>query len=153
MAEQSITHFYEHDHDRLDELFKSFQRLKRTDFAKAGGCFREFKTGLQRHIIWEEEILFPLFERKTGMTVGGPTQVMRMEHRVIKTYLEEIHDQVQLQNPETDEAERKLLETLSSHNMKEEQILYPAIDRSLEGDEMTHVFRSMEGLSEDRYSS
>jgi iron-sulfur cluster repair protein YtfE (RIC family) len=153
MSEGSITHFYENDHDRLDELFTSFQRLKRTDFAKAAACFREFKTGLQRHIIWEEEILFPLFERKTGMTAGGPTQVMRVEHTMIKAHLEEIHALVQLRSAETEGAERKLLETLSSHNMKEEQILYPAIDRSLEQDELNHIFRSMEGLAGDRYSA
>lgn len=33
MSEQkTITAFYEQDHDRLDELFKTFQQLKRSDF-------------------------------------------------------------------------------------------------------------------------
>ena len=78
MSEQkTIREFYEQDHDRLDELFKTFQQLKRSDFAKAKEAFKEFKFGLQRHIVWEEDLLFPLWEEKTGMSEGGPTFVMR----------------------------------------------------------------------------
>jgi regulator of cell morphogenesis and NO signaling len=42
--------------------------------------FEEFKAGLEQHIVWEEEILFPSFEQKFGLP-GGPTEVMRWEHR------------------------------------------------------------------------
>ncbi len=65
MSEQkTISQFFEQDHDRLDELFKTFQQLKRSDFAKAKEAFKEFKFGLQRHIVWEEDQLFPLWEEK-----------------------------------------------------------------------------------------
>ena len=84
MSEQkSITAFFEQGHDRLDELFKTFQQLKRSDFAKAKDAFKEFKFGLQRHIVWEEDLLFSLWEKKTGMTESGPTPAMRNEHRQI----------------------------------------------------------------------
>ena len=47
MSEQcTITVFYGQDHDRLDELFKTFQQLKRSDFVKAKEAFNEFKVGL-----------------------------------------------------------------------------------------------------------
>jgi regulator of cell morphogenesis and NO signaling len=47
MSEQkTITAFYEQDHDRLDELFKTFQQLKRFDFPKAKDAYKEFKYGL-----------------------------------------------------------------------------------------------------------
>ena len=149
---QTISSYYEVDHDRLDELFKEFQQLKRTDFTKAKQVFRQFKYGLQRHIIWEEEILFPLFERKTGMTRGGPTFVMRMEHRQIGAYLEAIHDKVRSQNPESDAEERALIEALLSHNRKEEQILYPMIDQTIDVSERSSVFEEMDKLPEERYS-
>lgn len=42
----TISTFYEQDHDRLDELFKTFQKFKRSDFAKAKEAFKEFKFGL-----------------------------------------------------------------------------------------------------------
>jgi|SRR3989338_582496 len=152
MADISITSYYEKDHDRLDGLFKAYQTLKRTDFDKAKPNFRDFKFGLQRHIIWEEEILFPLFEEKTGMRNGGPTEVMRMEHREIGAILEAIHEKVKARDPESDSDEQKLLTVLGNHNMKEENILYPAIDRSINDNERKAVFKKMEELPPERYA-
>jgi iron-sulfur cluster repair protein YtfE (RIC family) len=90
IEEKTIIAFYEQDHERLDELFKTFQKLKRSDFVKGKEAFKEFKFGLQRHIVWEEDLLFPLWEKKTGMSEGGPTFVMRAEHRLIGQQLETI---------------------------------------------------------------
>jgi iron-sulfur cluster repair protein YtfE (RIC family) len=151
MDEHGIAQYYGDDHDRLDGLFTEFQRLKRTDFAKAKESFKQFKFGLQRHIVWEEDILFPLFERKTGMKNGGPTEVMRTEHRLIGKILEAIHEKVKAGDPESDADEAMLLETLGSHNQKEERILYPAIDQSLQGAEQVNVFKAMKQIPEERY--
>jgi iron-sulfur cluster repair protein YtfE (RIC family) len=149
---ESISKYFETDHDRLDELFKNFQSLKRTDYPEAKGFFREFKFGLQRHIVWEEEILFPLFEEKSGMTQGGPTEMMRIEHRQIGERLEAIHKKVKLADPNSDEEEKLLLAILSVHNMKEENILYPMIDRAATDADRTAVFEKMESLPEERYA-
>ena len=152
MSEQkTISAFFEQDHDRLDELFKTFQRMKRSDFAKAKESFREFKFGLQRHIVWEEDLLFPLWEEKTGMSEGGPTFVMRAEHRQIGEQLDAIHQKVADQNPDSDQEEQALLYLLGSHNMKEERVLYPAIDQVTSAEERETVFRNMQNILEDRY--
>jgi iron-sulfur cluster repair protein YtfE (RIC family) len=154
MGEQkTITAFYEEDHDRLDELFKTFQRLKRSDFAKAKEAFKEFKVGLQRHIVWEEDLLFPLWEEKTGMSEGGPTFVMRHEHRQIGQLLESIHDKVARQELDSDQVEQLLLNVLGSHNMKEERVLYPSIDTVTNEAERETVFRNMKTIPEDRYNA
>jgi regulator of cell morphogenesis and NO signaling len=153
MSEQkTISEFYEQDHDRLDELFKTFQKLKRSDFAKAKESFKEFKFGLQRHIVWEEDVLFPLWEEKTGMSEGGPTFVMRAEHRQIGQQLEAIHRKVQDQNPDCEQEERGLLDLLGSHNMKEERVLYPAIDQLTSAQERETVFQNMKNIPEERYN-
>lgn len=89
---QSINIFMEQDHDRLDAIFTQFTQLKTQDLEQARQLFQEFKVGLQKHIVWEEDILFPEFEQRTGMQDHGPTAVMRMEHREIKSYLDRIHD-------------------------------------------------------------
>jgi iron-sulfur cluster repair protein YtfE (RIC family) len=152
MSEQkTISEFYEQDHDRLDELFKTFQKLKRSDFPKAKEAFKTFKFGLQRHIVWEEDVLFPLWEEKTGMSEGGPTFVMRAEHRQIGQQLEAIHDKVAEQNPDSDQEEQALLDLLSTHNMKEERVLYPAIDQLTSAEERETVFRNMKNIPEERY--
>lgn len=152
MSEQkTISAFYEQDHDRLDESLKTFQQLKRSDFAKAKEAFKAFKFGLQRHIVWEEDVLFPLWEEKTGMSEGGPTFVMRAEHRQIGQQLEAIHGKVADQNPDSDQEEQILLEVLGSHNMKEERVLYPAIDQLTSAEEREAVFRDMKNIPEERY--
>ena len=149
--QKTISAFYEQDHDRLDELFKTFQKLKRSDFAKAKEAFKAFKFGLQRHIVCEEDLLFPLWEEKTGMSEGGPTFVMRAEHRQIGQQLEAIHGKVAEQNPDSDQEEQLLLELLGSHNMKEERVLYPAIDQLTSAEDSETVFRNMKNIPEERY--
>lgn len=154
MTEQkTIAAYYKEDHDRLDELFKTFQTLKRSDFTKAMEAFKEFKVGLQRHILWEEELLFPLWEEKTGMIEDGPTPVMRYEHSQIRQLLDAIHQRVEGLNPETDQDEQALINLLSSHNRKEERALYPAIDNVVSLDERATVFDNMNRIPEDRYNS
>ena len=138
MSEQTVTVFYEKDHDRLDELFKTFQISKRSDFVKAKEAFKEFKVGLQRHIVWEEELLFRMWEEKTGMIEDGPTPVMRFEHSQIKQLLGAIHEKVEGQNLDTDQDERAL---------------YPAIDNVTNAEECATVFSSMNSIPEDRYNS
>ncbi len=150
MEQPQVTTYYEQDHDRLDDLLKNFQQLKRVDFPKAKPYFREFLTGLQRHIVWEEEILFPIFEEKTGIT-EGPTKMMRAEHRLIGKHLDAIHDKVRRADPESDDEEQALLNVLSVHNQKEEFILYPAIDRLLTPAERDSIYTAMNELPEERY--
>jgi iron-sulfur cluster repair protein YtfE (RIC family) len=139
------------DHDRLDDLFVQFQKTKRTDYSRAKEFFKEFKFGLQRHIVWEESILFPLFEMKTGMYHTGPTEVMRQEHRRIGELLEAIHQKVKQQDPNSDQDELALLAALAAHNEKEETILYPAIDRLTSDEEKSEAFAAMEKVPEEAY--
>ena len=152
MSEQkTITEFFEQDHDRLDDLFKTFQQLKRSDFPKAQEAFKGFKVGLQRHIVWEEDLLFPIWEQKTGMSDSGPTPVMRNEHCQIGQQLEAIHQKVADQNPDSDQEEQALLDLLGSHNRKEERALYPAIDKVTSAEERETVFLNMNNIPEERY--
>lgn len=150
----TITDYYAKDHDRLDGLFKTFQIQKKADFAKAKEAFVKFKYGLQRHIVWEEDILFPLFEKKTGLSeAAGPTAVMRTEHRQIKAALEAIHDRVAQNSPETDIAEARLFAVLYEHNLKEEKIVYPAVDGAITDEERNQVFSQMEAVPRERYET
>lgn len=141
--QQTITTFYEKDHDRLDELFNTFQTAKRSDLTKAKEAFNEFKAGLQRHMMWEEELLFPMWEEKTGMVEDGPTPMMRHEHSQIRQLLDSIDRKVESQNLSTDQDEQALFNLLSSHNRKEERALYPAIDNVISADDRAAVFSHM----------
>lgn len=147
----SIRTYFQQDHTELDDLLVQFQTLKRSDYAAAKSRFVAFKFGLQRHIVWEEELLFPAWERATGQTESGPTAVMRREHRQIADALEALHRKVQAADPESDAEERALLALLSSHNQKEERVLYPALDGTLGDEERAGIFRAMNELPEERY--
>ena len=145
---KSVSDHFEKDHDRLDGHFAEFQKLKRADFPAAKANFKQFMFGLKRHIVWEEEILFPLFERKTGMTDGGPTAVMRHEHGLILARLDALHAKVRAGDPESDAEADALLAVLKDHNVKEEQILYPGIDRLLASGELEDIEKAMSGVPE-----
>ena len=141
------------DHDRLDGIFQEFRGTKAQDLKKAKSYFHDFKIGLQKHIVWEEEILFPIFEKKTGMYETGPTAVMRMEHRQIKEFLEKIHDQIlKGETKPIDELEKGLIEVLTAHNLKEEDILYPWIDDSISETERNDVFTQMKNVPPEKYN-
>jgi regulator of cell morphogenesis and NO signaling len=147
----TITDFMARDHDRLDALFSRFQAAKTRVIESAVRLFSEFKRGLQRHILWEEQILFPVFEGRTGMEEQGPTAVMRMEHRQIKGFLEQIHDHIAKKETDTDGFEQDLVETLAEHNRKEETILYPWIDRCVSGREAETLMTRMKAVPEEEY--
>jgi regulator of cell morphogenesis and NO signaling len=151
MRESTVHASLAHDHDRLDQLLETYRQLKRSDFARAKQAFRAFKFGLQRHIISEETIFFPLFEDKTGMRDHGPTAVMRAEHREIGRRLEALHDKVRRQDVDSEREEEELLQALSAHNQKEENVLYPAIDRLTSEEEKEDALQKMEDLPEEAY--
>ncbi len=142
----TISKHYEEDHDQLDWLFKSFQDLKRTDYSRACEYFLEFKFGLQKHMAWEEEILFPSFEEKTGQVYKQPVYLMKIEHRRIGALLELIHNKVREGDPDTDKEEIELHRFLENHNKKEEEILYPLIDNSVTQVEADSIFKQMNAL-------
>lgn len=150
--QQTISEFYAQDHDRLDQLFLDFQKSKRESYPHAKEYFVAFKFGLQRHIIWEEQVLFPFFEQATGMKDHGPTVVMRHEHRIIGECLENLHKKVQKADPNSDAEEEALLAALKTHNFKEESILYPMIDRfAAKSGALAELYQEMSSIPEEAY--
>ncbi len=150
--QKPVTAYFEADHDRLDNLLQQFREEKRGDFKTAKPYFREFFKGLRRHIVWEEEVLFPFFEKTSGVAMG-PTEVMRQEHRMIGAILDRIHDKVRLANPDTDREEEELLAALKPHNDKEENILYPAIDQYAGPAQAAGLFLAMEEIPQERFQT
>ncbi len=130
---RTIKEYFGSDHKRLDAIYKGFADAVhegRWDDAKKS--FGEFSIGLRRHIAAEEEVLFPAFEEKTGMSDAGPTSVMRSEHKDIKEFLDDITALTEKSDgAETAVKASKLTFLLSDHNMKEEEILYPESDSML----------------------
>ncbi|MBK9394046.1 MAG: hemerythrin domain-containing protein [Uliginosibacterium sp.] len=78
------------------------------------------------HFAAEEEVMFPAFEAASGMSCG-PTAVMRMEHAEARELLDDLAAATQVQDTDGVRGHAEaLLILLQQHNMKEENILYPA---------------------------
>jgi iron-sulfur cluster repair protein YtfE (RIC family) len=129
----SITRYLSWDHDRLDGLLNEATRhVEQGDLVQARSLFVSFEEGLRRHIRIEEELLFPLFESRTGMR-NGPTAVMRTEHRLIEAEL--VRMRRGLDTGDASEYATGLATlhgVLGPHNVKEEQVLYPTTDDMLD---------------------
>jgi len=121
------------DHDRLDAIERAaFAARDRGDSAEAIRLFDAFSRGLDRHIAFEETLLFPAFEEATGHPAGaGPTEVMREEHRIIRRLLAEIAAELRDAAASPVDRRRSLTWVLGEHNAKEEEILYPMTDAAL----------------------
>jgi iron-sulfur cluster repair protein YtfE (RIC family) len=123
------------DHEHCDRLFAEAENsVADGNWALAESGFGQFSAATLRHFRREESILFPAFENRTGMT-SGPTSVMRSEHEQIRGILEAMASTL----AERDSAaylghSETLLMLLRQHNIKEEQILYPMVDRALAGE-------------------
>lgn len=63
------------------------------------------------------------------MRNSGPTAVMRIEHQQIKQYLQIILETIGEHDP--GESVNALINLLTAHNKKEENILYPWMDQTL----------------------
>lgn len=134
-----LTQFFSTDHDRLDFLFHNYQQYKNVDPDKALQFFTKFTLGLEQHIRWEEELLFPAFEQVFNVHGGGPTFVMRSEHEIIKSLLRQLSSAIQ-EGKDTEMEEQKLIEVLNLHNEKEEQVLYVKADAMISKELVGEMF-------------
>jgi len=143
----TIVDFLGSDHRACDDLFASAEvAVAQKNWDSARSLFERFQTAMAHHLAMEEEVLFPAFEARTGMS-SGPTQVMRMEHEQMRGLLQEMASAV------TSADKNRYLglsETLNmlmqQHNLKEENMLYPMSDQVLLG-ERDSLIRSMQAIA------
>jgi regulator of cell morphogenesis and NO signaling len=129
------------DHARLDALeAAAFEARARGALPLARAIFTDFAHGLRRHIDFEEQLLFPEFEARCRLAgANGPTVAMRAEHRVVVDLLLRMEHEIDDPEAAIEWSRGELRQIQRDHDLKEEQILYRALDRMLdeeEGDRM-----------------
>jgi hemerythrin-like domain-containing protein len=126
----TIVEFMTKEHGKCDQYFaKAEQSVDRMKWEDAESELRAYLEAMTRHFHIEEEILFRKFEQVNGAGMG-PTRVMRMEHDQMRKLFDSMSDL--LANKDKDGflgSSETLLILMQQHNMKEEQMLYPMIDR------------------------
>jgi uncharacterized protein (DUF2249 family) len=88
-SRREVTEALVWDHARLDALeAAAFEARARGALSRARDLFTDFARGLRRHIEFEEQLLFPEFEKRCHLEgENGPSAVMRAEHRTITSLL------------------------------------------------------------------
>lgn len=140
----SVREYLGDDHARCDDLFAQAEKqVSDGAWDSARASHDEFIRAMERHFTMEESVLFPAFEQASGSEMG-PTAVMRHEHVQMRQLFAAMEEAVQrkssddyLGNSET------LLILMQQHNAKEEQILYPMIDRMF-GAQLPALLQQME---------
>ena len=148
-ALRGITEALGWDHDRLGALeAAAMEAWGGGETRAAARLLLGFVFGLLRHIRFEESVLFPEFERLSGMTADrGPTAVMRVEHRAIEPLLEDMRAAAARGARPSEPTRADVRAMLHLHNLKEESVLYPMLDRALdpqESDALVYRFQAMD---------
>ncbi len=100
---------------------------------------------IRTHNEREEEYLFPEMERV--LPPGGPTGVMRSEHRMLWEALENLNrslENISSESPgekfeEIYENSRQIVSLLRNHIQKEDSILFPMAERTLSPEQLTRL--------------
>lgn len=142
----TILEFLGNDHRACDDLFAlAEEAASKKNWDGARSLFDRFQLAMAHHLAMEEEVLFPAFEERTGMS-AGPTQVMRMEHEQMRGLIQEMASAVAAGDQSCYLGASETLNMLmQQHNIKEENMLYPMSDRAL-GADSEAVIHSMEAI-------
>jgi len=131
----TIREFMSKDHRHCDELLASAEAaVSQKNWDKGNELTQLFLDATEHHLAAEEQVLFPAFEERTGMT-AGPTMMMRQEHEQMRNLFQQMRSALESQE-QADylDSTETLLVLIQQHNMKEEGILYPMCDEHLGAD-------------------
>ena len=132
---ESIRECLTGDHRACDAAFAATeQAVAAGNWKAARAAFNTLRNAMLAHLAAEEEILFPAFEARTGMTMG-PTRVMRAEHAQMRALLDAAGEALAAEDADDYAGNAETLLILAQqHNMKEENVLYPMCDQHLAGE-------------------
>lgn len=144
----SVNEYMTRDHRECDSIFeRAEQAAKAEDYATLEREANEFLRRITTHIEIEETLLFPEFEERTGMSKGGPSVVMRAEHRMMEQLFAEMRQAIGAKDGVAYQtAARAMIELLQVHNRKEEMMMYPMLDDAL-GEDATELLVDVEAMA------
>lgn len=129
---KTICDWLAYDHKRCDDLFaRADGSVVQRDWEQAALHFLHFHQALERHLVMEESILFPAF-RNAVPNAAGPLGMLHVEHGHIRGMAERIHEALSRSDPVDFMIHSETFALLmQQHSLKEEDMLYPMLDRLL----------------------
>ena len=128
----TLSTFMQNNHRECDELFAAAEEaVVDLDWETATTRWKNFTETMESHITdLEEGKLFPALEAVNGPM--GPTVVMRGEHEQMRALVTQIDEAlIDRDQPQFLGLAETLMMLMQQHNMKEENILYPMMDRCI----------------------
>ena len=137
-------------HKELDALFAEHQfALVRFEFALAQNLLLQYESRLLDHMSDEEVFLLPLYAERAPIEKGGDVKLFLSEHEKMRQHVRLFAESTELLKTDN-RPERVLIELLdresfykrlcSHHDIREERILYPALDKVTTESERAALF-------------
>jgi hemerythrin-like domain-containing protein len=140
----TICEYLRFDHKRCDDLFDQTETsIAQRNWKDAFVHFRSFQDAMKQHIRMEEKVLFPVFEQVIHGS-SGPISMLRLEHQQIRGIVYRMSDAIDRFNAADYALHAETLTLLmQQHTMKEEDMLYPLLDKAL-ACKRASIIRAME---------
>ena len=138
---------FEEQHRSINRLFKEYQDQKNIDTQKAKKLFNKFASDLQRHMLWEERILFPILAKEGHGNYSHAVEVIKNEHKKILQLLKDLYLKIST-DKESQTEEENLINALIKHEEFEDDILHPAVNRS---SDKKKAFEAINNISEEEF--
>jgi hemerythrin-like domain-containing protein len=97
------------------------------------------------HAEWEEKVLYPVVDQKTGGGKYAFTAAMRHEHRIVERWIDQLASESEKGRPDTTLFVRRadqLFGLILAHFEDEEEVLLPVLDESMTPEEFEREIAS-----------
>ena len=142
-----VSMFMDADHQYLVRLLDEVIAEK-IDSQRAKNIFAIFSIHLEKHILLEDQILFPRFDEYIGVKKGmGPSVIAKRDHENILKLLDQVKQAFENYNlQKIHYAGHHLYRALTKHHEREGQIQYPLSNKFIPEDEWKSILFTIYGV-------
>ncbi len=116
------------EHEIIESLLNNFKRLQEKDSAEAKRIFQTFVWNIEKHMFLEEKILYNVYSVWNG-NIEGMFEILEQHGEIIALIKK-------IKNNYSDENNLSALkELLRDHFVLEETVLYPNLEKVLNGEQ------------------
>lgn len=162
MSEEATLGFLlSEQHRALQKLILLHQQsLVSWQLEEARRFLEDFEQDLKKHIQIEDDFLFPLYCEIVPHPAGGAPEFFKIEHQKILWYLQRLSEKLDHLLLLPDSSERCLLliaiieeesrfkHLMEHHELREENIMYPLLDRRLDPEKQKEILATLRKASE-----
>jgi len=116
------------EHEVIESLLNDFKKFQDKDPTEAKRIFQAFVWNIEKHMFLEEKILYNVYSVWNG-NIGGMFEILE-QHGEILALIKKVKNSYSDKNSLS-----ALRELLRDHFVLEETVLYPNLDKALNGEQ------------------